>query len=75
MIPFRGIKIMFPAIGGQVIGPASLAGILISGVIQLATGHQSMVSNWMMLLSLAGIFYSIQFNPKGTPKSPVSLGR
>lgn len=75
LIPFRGLKIMFPARGGQIIAPVSMLAIIISGIIQFATGHQSFVSNWMLLLALAGMFYSIQFNPKGTRKSPVALGR
>jgi hypothetical protein len=72
-IPFRGLKIMCPARGGQVIGPASLVAIMITAIMQMATGHQSMIGNWMFLIGLVGIVYSIQFNPKGTPKSPMAF--
>lgn len=72
-IPFRGLKIVYPARGGMVLGPASLAAIIISGLIQLASGHQSIIGNCLLLLGLAGTIYSVQFNPKGTPKSPFAL--
>ena len=75
LIPFRGLKIMFPAKGGQIIGPLSMLTINSVAVIQLATGHQSFLTAWITVLGLVGVFYSIQFNPKGTPKSPFALGR
>lgn len=49
-IPLRGLKIMCPAKGGQVIGPASLVAIGIAGIMQVAAGQQTTVGNWMLLI-------------------------
>ncbi|TLX17193.1 hypothetical protein [Rhizobium sp. MHM7A] len=74
-IPLRGLRIMCPAKGGQVIGPASLVTLMITSIMQLAAGRQTAIGNWMFLIGLVGIIYSIQFNPKDTPKSPMALGK
>lgn len=80
-MPFRGLSEVFPAKGGSVLGSLGMAWISVETVFTVArminnpAAVQPPLQGLLTVLSLVAIVYSIQFNPKGTPKSPFAFQR
>jgi hypothetical protein len=78
-IPFRGLSEVFPAKGGPVLGSLGMAWLFVEAVFTVArminnpSDAQPPLQGLLTVLALAAIVYSIQFNPKGTPKSPLAF--
>jgi hypothetical protein len=78
-IPFRGLPEVFPAKGGPVLGSLGLAWLFMEAVFTVArmiddpSGTNPPLQAVLTVLSFAAIVYSIQFNPKGTRKSPFAF--
>ena len=78
IIPTKGIARVCPARGGHILGPLGILGMTIDAIytsVGIFSGdvapYQSL--NLLSLASIAAVIYSVQCNPKGTPKSPLAL--
>lgn len=61
VLPNRGIKKMFPAKSGQIVGPFALVGLVFSGIVALVATEQnlSQAADLSMLVFWSGLVYSI----------------
>ncbi|MCS4088555.1 hypothetical protein [Rhizobium sp. BK176] len=78
IIPSKGLARMCPAKGGRILGPLGLIGLSVVGVnvainMIIGTTELSPTHNLLLLASVAAVIYSVQCNPKGSPKSPLAL--
>jgi hypothetical protein len=70
---------VFPAKGGPVLGSLGMACLFVEGVFTVArmindpSAAQPPLQVLATILSVVAIVYSIQFNPKGTRKSPFAF--
>ncbi|NTF17358.1 hypothetical protein G6L37_02880 [Agrobacterium rubi] len=79
IIPSRGLSVLFPAKWGHVIGSLGMGWLVVGGVLAAArivngsSDVQPPLQGVLTVLALVAIVYSIEFNPKGTRRSPFAF--
>lgn len=78
IIPSKGLARICPAKGGRILAPLGVIGLSVvafNAAMNIINGTTDLspTVDLLLLASVAAVIYSIQCNPKGTPKSPLAL--